>query len=66
MILGYATSYHSICVNKWILFIVVKTQLHSIGPKFIYLVDNIEAILSTSGLRFFLFVFSPIGATEDR
>ena len=59
MIPGCATRYHSIRFDTWILFVVVKIQLHTNGPKFNYLVDNIKVILSTSALRLFLFYFVP-------
>ena len=59
------TRYHSIWVDKWILF-TVKIQLHLIVPKFNYRVDNIEAIMLTSASRLFSFVLSLIGATEQR
>jgi hypothetical protein len=52
-------------VDRLILFIVVKIQLYDNEPKFNYLLDNIEAILSTSALRLFEFVFPLIGAIKS-
>lgn len=64
MILGCASSYHSLQVDPWVLLIVLKIQLHLNGPQLHSLAHNLEMFLSTSSLRLLSSFFPQFGLSN--